>query len=513
MQRALTSISARGGIDLWFPAPSGYEALDFLSAIADQVAAKVATRMKAPTQPLRNIYALLLFVALTTTSISFFFNPVPGATPEQDAVAAAIAASLLLAAFLLLELRYRLNVRTLDGHAALLASRLRERVRFATNVSKSSETSASFGRSFSAGLKQSHQRSLVERPLTVAALVQDFRELARSVVCAGPRVAIGIDELDKVNDTERVRSLLREVKAIFEVPGVYYFVSISDEAAHNFDMGAVGVRDEFHSSFYTVINLKPMSVEDCTGLLQLRKVVLDLDVLTGLSVISGGNPRELVRLAERVVAMLDTPDLALALATCLRSESEALQRECAETPGLDPQIVGGAYKALELRSFASSKDFESLLRSLFDTKQWHGPWRAAELLGASPGKPILSDVESIRLGELLTPWEQRLREKWQRLLVRLAISALLLRLGPAPDTPGDAPISRGDSDRLQVVASTATQSAAAARAMLLSQIQAPLTSDTQQESFARTALLDWTAAERKRTSPQGTVAIAAVSSP
>ena len=140
--------------------------------------------MKAPTQPLRNIYALLLFVALTTTSISFFFNPVPGATPEQDAgaVAAAIAASLLLAAFLLLELRYRLNVRTLDGHTTLLASRLRERVRFATNVSESSETSASFGRSFSAGLKQSHQRSLVERPLTVAALVQDFRELARSVV-------------------------------------------------------------------------------------------------------------------------------------------------------------------------------------------------------------------------------------------------------------------------------------------------------------------------------------------
>jgi hypothetical protein len=71
-----------------------------------------------------------------------------------------------------------------------------------------------------------------ERPVTVASLVFDFRNLARLIshVLPGPLV-IGIDELDKVTDPEIMRALLREIKGIFEIPGVFFFVAMSEEAA------------------------------------------------------------------------------------------------------------------------------------------------------------------------------------------------------------------------------------------------------------------------------------------
>ena len=44
-------------------------------------------------------------------------------------------------------------------------------------------------------------------------------------------VVIGIDELDKLRIADSVEDFLNDIKGIFGVPGCYYMVSVSDEAA------------------------------------------------------------------------------------------------------------------------------------------------------------------------------------------------------------------------------------------------------------------------------------------
>jgi hypothetical protein len=112
--------------------------------------------------------------------------------------------------------------------------------------------------------KTSRERELSERPTTVSSLVFDFRELsAHAAEVVRKPVVIAIDELDKIDDAKAVKKLLRDVKGIFEVPGVFFFVSVSDEAARALELGSVSGRDEFHSSFYTVIELHPLPPDAC----------------------------------------------------------------------------------------------------------------------------------------------------------------------------------------------------------------------------------------------------------
>ena len=71
----------------------------------------------------------------------------------------------------------------------------------------------------------------------MSSLVNGFREFCKNVVAAidGP-VVIAIDELDKIENTNDVIELLRAIKGIFDIRGVHYFVSVSDEAARRLQL-------------------------------------------------------------------------------------------------------------------------------------------------------------------------------------------------------------------------------------------------------------------------------------
>ena len=128
---------------------------------------------------------------------------------------------------------------------------------------------------------------MCERPATLSSLVTDFRALAEEAGKVAGRVVIGIDELDKMDDPEKVRALLRDIKGVFEVPRVHFFVSVSDEAARSLNLGALTGRDEFNSSFYTVIELPPATPEACAELLQWRAGIAR-DVALALAILAGG---------------------------------------------------------------------------------------------------------------------------------------------------------------------------------------------------------------------------------
>ena len=90
-----------------------------------------------------------------------------------------------------------------------------------------------------------------------------------------------------------MRALLRDIKGIFEVPNVHFLVSVSDEAARSLNLGALTGRDEFNSSFYTVIELPPAPPRTCAELLLSRGSV-SMEVGLTLGILSGGNPREVL---------------------------------------------------------------------------------------------------------------------------------------------------------------------------------------------------------------------------
>jgi hypothetical protein len=117
------------------------------------------------------------------------------------------------------------------------AVELRRKARFTTAYKEATEASASAGaKGISGILKRSVETDLSERPATVSSIIHDFRSFAGDVATAlrGP-IVIAIDELDKMATATAVADLLRDTKGIFDVPGVHFFVSISDEAARYLD--------------------------------------------------------------------------------------------------------------------------------------------------------------------------------------------------------------------------------------------------------------------------------------
>ncbi len=153
--------------------------------------------------------------------------------------------------------------------------------------------------------------TLAGRPPTYPEVVKRFRvflgriaaEQATERELLPGRVIIGIDELDRIGTGEPARRLLNEVKAVFDVQGCYYLVSVSTEAQHDFELSGIGLRSVFDSSFDEVVRVDYLDSAYARKL--LRRYVLDLsEQFHALAyVFSGGLARQLVRTARSIVEL------------------------------------------------------------------------------------------------------------------------------------------------------------------------------------------------------------------
>jgi hypothetical protein len=73
-----------------------------------------------------------------------------------------------------------------------------------------------------------------------------------------PRLLICIDELDKADSAEDVSTFLRRAKAIFELPGVFYYLSLAEDALARLYLSAARGRDEIDSSFDHIVRVEPL---------------------------------------------------------------------------------------------------------------------------------------------------------------------------------------------------------------------------------------------------------------
>jgi AAA ATPase domain len=299
MGRAITEATAIGGIGLWFPCPSGYEPTAFLSMLADTLARKVEDLRAGPADS----------PALRKSG------------PQRRA-------------------RRRENRRL-----ARQAAELRERVRFATtSLKRSSQASLSVSYHGAAGISRTRERDLAEREPTVASLVFDFRRFAASVATVLRPLVIAIDELDKIDSPDTVRALLRDIKGIFEIPHVYFLVSVSDEAAAALHLGALRGRDEFNSSFYTVLEMELLDPVDASRLAGKRGTGLTDEEARLLCLLGAGNWRDVVRLAEEWRRSGGRADVSALARRSLGTEAAALLREIVRAGGAagDPNAPGRA---------------------------------------------------------------------------------------------------------------------------------------------------------------------------
>jgi hypothetical protein len=393
------------GIGLWYPSPSEYEPLPFLASLSDSLATDIERRyredgvIQATHRRLRRrslsiagLAMVLAFAAgMAVGGPGSFAGVIAGAIAATAAALGTLRASTLWWAT---DPEYRLLRQALE---------VQERARFTATEREGLEVGGEAGRGIVARAKASRQRELTQRPATLSSLVNDFRALAqRAGAVTHGRVVIAIDELDKMADPNGVRTLLRDIKGIFEVPGVRFLVSVSDEAARNLSLGALAERNEFNSSFYTVVQAQRATPDQCAELLESRGQV-PREVALALAVLAGGNPREVVRLAELIGPVTTVREAAMKVlgdeALTLRSEVvTALNVEGLEPVGREPRVE--VFRSLPDEAFNDPAEFDELCSSALD-RSWEPEWGDAG-------------------------WRQRFEEGWHRLLIRLAVAGRLV---------------------------------------------------------------------------------------
>jgi energy-coupling factor transporter ATP-binding protein EcfA2 len=151
------------------------------------------------------------------------------------------------------------------------------------------ETGATLGSSFA-----QKQESLPE-------LVDRFRNFAE-LITRDYRLIIGIDELDKLKSETDAQRFINEIKAIFNIPGCFYLMSVSENAISSFERRGMPFRDEFDSAFDDIRYIGYFTLAGSRHLLGRRVLNLPEPFLCLCHVLSAGLPRDLIRVTR---GMLD----------------------------------------------------------------------------------------------------------------------------------------------------------------------------------------------------------------
>jgi hypothetical protein len=434
MMRAISEANCNGGLGLWFPCPSRYDASAFLSALSDNLANAVERRFfrnSGLMLALRRGQTLLIClvvipvtIAVVTYAVRDFAVRKPKSVPPEISSSLPgwlwflAEASLGLLIFLYVVRFMRDNSKR--GRLVREATALRERIRFSASLRSSVELGLNAPKPVPTSLSKSQEKSLDERPTTVASLVFDFRNLAELIAdtLSGPLI-IGIDELDKIELAHSVRELLRDIKGIFEVTGVHFLVSISEEAAATLQLGTLesNGRNEFNSSFYTVIELPPLEPIGASELLRARGFSGPSRLAEALCLLSGGNRRELIRMADLCAVHASREKIPLdekSIIMLMERESRALLQDIIrkinrESPSaiLDDDVKYDTWMALPRDAFTSMEKFTRLGHNAINDRWLLLPY-------SSDNKWFVT------------------QEAWRRLLVRLFVSAKLLASSHEP---------------------------------------------------------------------------------
>lgn len=301
-----------------------------------------------------------------------------------------------------------------DGSAIVAESRRRlERLRYLRTYTTNHSVSlipAPF-----LNLLRGSAKERAEQPVTLPELVDDFRAYSTQVASwrrsahDGGRLVIGIDEVDKIRDGDRAEAFINDIKAIFDVPGTLYLVSLSEEAMAGFARRTPSLRGSFDSAFDELVSVRPMTYEQSEELLFKRVTGVPRPFTALCHVLAGGLPRDLVRAARALVDVTSVGGEKCLEGTAgelIRRELESLRqvsvRQLAETagtgrlraalddpewPGTTPaQFAGAAQRAAGAVRDAESDQARQLCRGLVVSLSFYST--ALEVFATAPDRII-----------------------------------------------------------------------------------------------------------------------------
>jgi hypothetical protein len=166
------------------------------------------------------------------------------------------------------------------------------------------------------------------RGYSLITLVSEYREFLEKVVYRIRQGALGtrpdedfeiivcIDELDKIVDAGELRNFIRRIKVIFEIPGVYYYLSLSEDALRAFYLGTAEGKNEVDSAFDHIIYVPPV---DCDLGEEIARVYLNKHssdlrkpgLERTIAAASYGVPRDILRRCDELVAKGNIKDIPL----------------------------------------------------------------------------------------------------------------------------------------------------------------------------------------------------------
>lgn len=148
---------------------------------------------------------------------------------------------------------------------------------------------------FAAEASVSAKEDLAQRQESFPEIVERFKLFLALAAEARDQVVIGIDEMDKMESGEVATNFLNEIKGIFAVDGCFYLVSVSESAMSSFERRGLPFRDVFDSSFDEIITVAPLQLSRSKMVLRSHVVGLGPAYLDLCHCLSGGLPRDLLR--------------------------------------------------------------------------------------------------------------------------------------------------------------------------------------------------------------------------
>ena len=150
-------------------------------------------------------------------------------------------------------------------------------------------------------------------------LIAEYRSFAATIVYRLKQGALGhpqerkfsvlicIDELDKIVEFEDIRTFVRRIKAIFEVPGLYYYVSLAEDTLTALYLGPAEGKNEIDSSFDHIVRIPPVSCdigEDIAADYLKSHGVSDASprLARTIATLSFGIPRDIIRRCDEFIA-------------------------------------------------------------------------------------------------------------------------------------------------------------------------------------------------------------------
>jgi hypothetical protein len=144
------------------------------------------------------------------------------------------------------------------------------------------------------------------------------------------RLVVGIDEIDRIEDAENAEKFLNDIKAIFGIPNCFYVASLSADALANFERRVVSTRTAFDTTFDTVMRIGPIELETARQVLERRAIGLPYPFIALCYVLSGGVPRELMRIARGIFEVRNESDESVSCSVIaprvIRREMESLRQ-------------------------------------------------------------------------------------------------------------------------------------------------------------------------------------------